>query len=86
MSEELSLDQIPQSSVGPGLIPQLDTKSVEKFIKNFKKCNSRVNGDIPKELVNPCAAYLSKALTPIYNSCMLTKTWPAFWNVETIVP
>ena len=45
-----------------------------------------MNGDIPKELVNPCAPSLARALTPIFNSCMLSKKWPTFWKVETIVP
>ena len=79
-------EDIPTSITGLGLIPQLDAKNVEDYIKKFKKCSSRVNGDIPKELINPCANYLSKALTTIYNACMLTKCWPDFWKIETTVP
>ena len=77
---------IPILLTGPGLIPQLGTKGIEDFIKKFRKCVSRVSGDIPRELVNPCATYLTKALTPIYNACLLTKSWPNIWKVETIVP
>ena len=86
MTPPLKPEEIPNSITGPGLIPQLDEKGVENYIKKFKKCSSRVNGDIPKELVNPCATSLAKALTPIYNACMLTKRWPDFWKVETTVP
>ena len=56
------------------------------FIKKFRKCANSVSGDIPRELINPCAAYLAKAFTPIYNACLLTKYWPDFWKIETIVP
>ena len=85
MNKQLEEKDIPKLNTGPGLIPQLDMKSVEDFIKKFKKCASRVNGDIPRELVNPCAPYLAKALTPIYNACMLTKSWPDFYKIGTVV-
>ena len=85
-SNPLSPTDIPTSLTGAGLIPQLDLKGVTKFIRQFKKCTSRVNGDIPRELVNPCAEDLARALTPIYNACFLTKKWPSLWKIETIVP
>ena len=85
LSPPLSERDIPLTE-NYGLIPQLDVKKVENFIKKFKKCASRVNGDIPRDLVNPCASSLAKALTPIYNACLLTKTWPNYWKIETIVP
>ena len=70
-AKSLSPPDIPKSVKGSGLIPQLDASNVEKFIKNFKKCASRVNGDIPRELVNPCAASLSKVLTHSNLQCLL---------------
>ena len=83
-SRPLSRNDIPKSH--PGLIPQLDTADVEKFIKGFRICKSRVNGDIPRELVGPSAGPLAKVLTKIYNACFLTKSWPRLWKVKTIVP
>ena len=45
-----------------------------------------MSGDIPKYLINPCSAYLSEALTMIYNACFLNKSWPTRWKTETIIP
>ena len=50
-------------TVGNGLVPQLDSKNVKIMLEKYKKCNSRVTGDIPKDLVNPCAGKLAEALT-----------------------
>lgn len=87
LASPLDLDHdIPQSSVGPGLIPQLTVKNVEKVLRHFKKSNSRVTGDIPKELVNQNTLKLAQALTPIYNASFLNKSWPAVWKVETVIP
>ena len=87
MSRPLDMKKdIPRSEIGPGLIPQLDRGHVEDVLKKFKKCSSRVTGDIPRELVNPCARSLSTALTPIYNACLLNKAWPDIWKVETVIP
>ena len=82
----LDMANLPQSLVGQGLIPQLDTKNVKETLESFKKCNSRVDGDIPRELVTPCSVKLSEALTLIYNACLLSKSWPSRWKVETIIP
>ena len=68
------------------MIPQLDTAMVEKLIIKAKKSNSRVSGDIPKELINPYAKSLSRALTPIFNAALLNKRWPDLWKIETIIP
>ena len=53
---------------------------------SYKKCNSRVTGDIPKDLINPCAEKLAEALTVIYNACLLNKKWPKIWKIKTIIP
>ena len=86
ISRPLNLNDLPTSVTGNGMIPQLDKKNVEKALLSFKKCNSRVTGDIPKELVNPCASIISEALTLIYNACFLNKKWPSKWKTETIIP
>ena len=79
-------EDIPRSSKGPGLIPQMQTSQVEKLLKGYKKCNSRVDGDIPRDLVNPCSKKLAEALTLIYNASFLNKSWPKRWKSETIIP
>ena len=56
------------------------------MLETFKKCNSRVDGDIPRELVKPCAGKLAEALTLLYNACLLYKQWPARWKTETVIP
>ena len=82
----LSQADIPRSTKGPGLIPQMQESQVEKILREFKKCNSRVTGDIPKQLINPCSKKLSEALTLIYNASFLNKAWPDRWKEETIIP
>ena len=86
MSGPLTESDIPKSLSGNGLVPHLDVKITESLIRKAKKSNSRVNGDIPRDLVNPCAKSLAVALTPIFNACLLNKKWPARWKVETIIP
>ena len=85
-ADRLKDSDIPDSLVNDGLIPQMDTARVEKLLKSFKKCNSRVQGDIPRELGNPCSKKLAEALTQIYNASFLNKSWPNIWKVETIIP
>ena len=82
----LTREDIPRSTKGPGLIPQMLPSQIEKLLKGYKKCNSRVQGDIPRELVNPCAKKLAEALTQIYNASFLNKAWPRKWKSETIIP
>ena len=86
LATALEPSQIPKSLVGAGLIPQLDSKNVKKTLETFKKCNSRVDGDIPRDLVKPCTAKLAEAQNPIYNACLLNKKWPQVWKIETIIP
>ena len=85
-SKSLSDSDIPSSNNGSGMIPQLQEDFVEKLLVGYKKCSSRVEGDIPKDLVNPNAKKLAEALTLIYNKCMLWKAWPSKWKIETVVP
>ena len=75
-ANKLKAGDIPNSLVNDGLIPQMDASRIEKLLKSFKKCNSRVQGDIPRDLVNPCAKKLAEALTQIFNASFLNKSWP----------
>ena len=86
LASALEESQIPKSLKGAGLIPQLESKNVQKTLETFKICNSRVDGDIPRDLVKPCATKLAEALTPIYNASLLNKKWPQVWKTETIIP
>ena len=85
-SGPLNANSVPKYDTGPGLIPQLEVTNVKKMLLGYKKCNSRVDGDLPKDLVNPCAGKLAEALTVIYNACFLNKKWPTKWKIETIIP
>ena len=69
---------VPKSRTGNGMIPKLDISMVKKLIIKAKKSNSRVSGDIPKELINPCAKSLAKVLTPIFNASLLNKGGQTF--------
>ena len=60
LSKPLDMEKdVPLSEKGAGLIPQLTVKNVDKVLKFFKKPNSRVTGDIPKELINPNVSKLA---------------------------
>ena len=82
----LSQDNIPTSNTGSGMIPQLDKSITEKLLRSYKKTNSRVQGDIPRDLVNPCTSKLAEALKKVYNASFLNKKGPKIWKVETIIP
>ena len=86
IGKPLTEGDIPRSNNGSGMIPQMEEDQIEKMLRAYKKTNSRVEGDIPKDLVNPNAKKLAEVLTPIYNACFLYKTWPKAWKIETIVP
>ena len=62
MAFPLKICELPPSLTGPGLIPQLDCNNVQKMIEGFKKCNSRVDGDIQRELVGPCAKKTGRSI------------------------
>ena len=86
LASPLKQSDIPKSESGCGLIPQLTVKNVTDVLRHYKKSNSRVTGDIPKELVNPSAQKLAEALVHIYNASFLNKAWPNIWKVETVIP
>ena len=85
-SKSLEIADVPTSEVRDVLIPQLLEENVAKRIKNYKKPNSTVPGDIPKDLVAPCAETLAKPLTCIYNTCLALTQWPKRWKREVVVP
>ena len=68
------------------LVPQLLVENVEKMIRDYKKPNSSVKGDIPKALVSPLAGELAIPLTSIYNICLADTKWPEQWKRETVIP
>ena len=87
LAKELNpVTDIPKSDIGHGMIPQVTVKNVQKVLLNYKKCNSKVTGDIPRELVNPNSCKLAQALTPIYKASFLNKSWPEVWKVKTVIP
>lgn len=43
-------------------IPQLQEGYIEKLLVSYKKCNSHVEGDIPKDLINPNEKKTSRGL------------------------
>ena len=58
-NQSLPLSNIPASKVPDVLIPQIMENNVAKRIRNYKKPNSSVPGDIPKGLINPLADELA---------------------------
>ena len=60
-------------------------ENVAKRIKDYKKPNSSVPGDIPKSLVNPIAHILAIPLTVIYDNCPAGTKWPAIWKREVVI-
>ena len=80
-----SLQDIPLSLVPDVLLPQLVEENVAKRIKEYKKPNSSVPGDIPKSLVNPVADIIAIPLTLIYNVCLAHTRWPSIWKREIVI-
>ena len=69
-----------------GRVRYLSEPEVAGRLKKFKKPNSRVDGDLPKQVVGAAATALSCPLTAIYNQCFRSRQWPKVWKVETVVP
>ena len=61
---------IHSNSTSKTLIPQLLETVVAARLKEYKKPNSLVPGDIPSKLTNANTDILSIPLTLIYNSCL----------------
>ena len=78
--------EIPRSESGEGNIRLLDRREVSQRLKKFKKPNSRVDGDLPKNIVNIAHQSLAIPLTLIYNTSFSNRSWPDIWKRETVVP
>ena len=67
---------------------QLTSDMIEKRIRESKKPNSTVPGDIPPSLLNDVAKTLSIPLQSIFNAVLPQVTWPTEWKKEyqTIIP
>ena len=70
----------------PGDIPYLTDRNVAGRLRRFKKPASRVDGDLPKQIVTQAASSLSVPLALIYNQSFSNRSWPAVWKTETVVP
>ena len=69
-SPPLSLIDIPKVA-NEGLTRLITEKQVEQRLKKIKKPHSRVDGDIPRDVVGPAARALSVSLTLIYNLSLI---------------
>ena len=72
--------------MGQGYVRLLEIKQVAGRLKRFKKPNSRVEGDLPKQVVGQAASALAVPLTMIYNHSFVNRSWPDIWKLETVVP
>ena len=77
--------QIPVYKVPNILVPQVVQSHVAKRIRDYKKPNSSVPGDIPKSLINNLADKLAIPLTYIFNNCLAHTRWPKAWKREVVL-
>ena len=77
----LDQEHIPKDLGGQPL-DALQPHQVCNMIKKAKKPNSMVYGDIFPDLYTMFD--FSKAVTPVYNKVISSKTWPEDWKIETI--
>ena len=75
-SKALEAQEVPCSNVPDVLILQYLKENVARRIREYKKPNSSVPGDVPKSLINPLANQLSVPLTAIFNMCLAQTKWP----------
>ena len=54
--------------------------------QKFKKPNSGVASDIPKQLITEFAPELAVPMTQIINKIFESGEWPAHWKKEFVVP
>ena len=65
--------------------PPLTLPEVEALLKDAKKPNSVVPGDLPPVLVKAHHRAIAPAARLIFNSVFAYNSWPAKWKVETTV-
>ena len=84
--DPLKTHEIPVSNAGDGLVRLVTEDQIANRLKKIKKPNSRVNGDIPKRLVQSHYKELAIPLTAIFNNSFINRSLPDLWKIETIVP
>ena len=69
-------------------IPRLTCEEVAKRLKDNKKCNSTVPGDLFPSLYQTYHQELAIPVTHIFNMMLEAKVWPLKWKTEyvTIIP
>ena len=69
-------------------LPMLSPADVVKLIKEAKKPNSILKGDIFPKMINRCAEHIAWPLSAIFNTILSTYVWPVEWKREyvTIIP
>ena len=77
----LDLDLVPKFCGGDPM-DLLLASEVSTAIKNAKKPNSMVEGDIYPHLYSEVD--FGKVITPVYNAVITSRTWPDAWKVETV--
>ena len=86
--EPLNLTKLPPnvqiflSNANQNLAPKLTLHDVHKRIIKAKKPNGLVPGDLPKKLVQHCAATLSVPVTAVYNQISKYALFPPQWKIE----
>ena len=64
---------------------RISKSEIVTMLKESKKPNSRVAGDIFSDLISPNAEILATPLCDIFNAIIQTRTWPDVWKNETVV-
>ena len=84
--EPLRNDQIPTTYSEE--IPELTVADVLKRIKEMRKPNSQVPGDVHPRVYELGAPHMASPITDIFNCILRTKEWPARWKIEyvTVIP
>ena len=69
-------------------IYKITAEMIEKRIKETKKPNSMVPGDIPPKLLTELAPYIAPAVANIFNEVPVDYVWPEMWKKEyqTVIP
>ena len=65
-----------------GLAPKLSIQEVHSRIIKAKKPNGLVPGDLPKKLVQNCAATLAVPITTVFNQITKFAHFPTKWKIE----
>ena len=74
------MSDIPVSKAEAGLVRLVTAEQISKRLKKIEKPKSRVNSDLPKNLVQLHYRELSAPLAEIFNSSFLNHSWPDIWK------